>query len=281
METWRGTAALITGGGSGIGRALARALAQRGAHTYVADLDFAAARAVAGECGAGATALELDVRDPARFRACVDEVVGAHGRIDYLFNVAGIGVSGEAHEIPLEAWDRIIDVNVRGVVNGIAAAYPRMVAQGSGHIVNTASLAGLVATPLLTPYAMSKHAIVGLSTSLREEAAGLGVRVSVLCPAAVETPMLDADNPRDVPAIPWRPDTRRFLAKLSGKPYPVEALVEDALAAVSRNVGTIVVPGKARLVWRLARSLPGLVTRTTQRVLSEERALRSQPPLEK
>ena len=88
-------------------------------------------------------------------------------------------------------WDRIIDINIRGVIHGVHAVYPGMVARGSGHIINTASVAGLAPAPLLVPYATTKHAVVGLSISLRAEAAAYGVKVSVLCPSAIETPILD------------------------------------------------------------------------------------------
>ena len=118
-------------------------------------------------------------------------VVAEHGRLDLMFNNAGISLLGETQDLPLEQWNAIIDVNIRGVVHGVAAAYPVMIKQGSGHIVNTASMGGLMAAGLLTSYVMTKHAVVGLSLALRSEAAAYGVGVTAICPAAVNTPILD------------------------------------------------------------------------------------------
>ena len=100
-------------------------------------------------------------------------------------------MGGSTHELDSSHWDRIIDINIKGVVNGVLTAYPLMVAQGDGHIVNTASGAGLAPAVLTVAYTTTKHAVVGLSTALRPEAALHGVRVSVLCPGAVDTPILD------------------------------------------------------------------------------------------
>lgn len=274
MDKWNGTTTIITGGGSGIGRALARAIAARGGHVTVADIDLAAAQAVAAECGGGAAAVKLDVRDAKAFQQCVDGVIQKHGRLDTLFNNAGIGIAGEVYEIPAEAWQRIIDINIRGTLNGVAAAYPHMVKQGSGHIVNTASLAGLGPAPLLAPYSMTKHAIVGLSHSLRIEAAAYGVRVSVLCPASVETPMLDAPPPADIKDMPWTPDVRRFLTKLAGPPYPADKFAAEALRGVEKNAATIVAPARARMVWYLGRLAPGLVEAASKSAVASERASR-------
>lgn len=262
---------IITGAGSGIGRALALGQAARGVTVVAADLDEAAAVRTAAACGAGAWARTLDVRSRQATVELVSEVVARHGRLDYLFNNAGIGVGGEAHEIDGVHWDRIVDVNLRGVVNGVLAAYPVMVRQGHGHVVNTASLAGLGPAPLLTPYAMTKHAVVGLSNSLRIEAKRYGVRVSVLCPAAIETPLLDSMNPADLAAVPWTPDIRRFLTNLAGPPYPADAFAAEALAAIERNAAVIVIPGRARLAWRLGRLFPALAERASGHFVELER----------
>jgi NAD(P)-dependent dehydrogenase (short-subunit alcohol dehydrogenase family) len=274
MKSYTNQTAFITGGGSGIGRALAQALIERGAKVCVSDIDISAAQAVANECGANAKAVSVDVRDATALKGCIEQFANEHGRLDYLFNNAGIGIAGETDEIPLPAWQRIVDINVFGVLHGVLAAYPIMLKQGSGHIINTASLAGLGPAPLLAPYALTKHAVVGLSTSLRIEAAARGVRVSVLCPAAVETPLLDNDNPGEF-KIGWAPNIRRFLTSLAGPPYPVEKCAQETLAEVDRNAGVIVLPGRARLAWRLGRLFPSLVELVSQRAVQVERTTRT------
>ena len=163
MTHWQDKVVFITGAGSGIGRALAVALAQRGAKLTVTDINGDAASQTAQACGGHARKLALDVRDAAAVAAAVDEAAEAGGRLDVIFNNAGIGIAGETHELDVAHFDRILDINVRGVVHGVMAAYPRMVAQGFGQIVNTASLAGLGPAPFFTPYAMTKHAVVGLT----------------------------------------------------------------------------------------------------------------------
>lgn len=250
--------ALITGGGSGIGAAVGRLMARNGDTVILADIDAEAADAVAAEIvtsGGRAESARLDVRDAAAFNALADRVVADHGRIDVMFNNAGIGVGGPVEDLSAEHWQRIVDVNIMGVVNGVRAAYPHMIRQGDGHIVNTASLAGLVPSPLLTPYAMTKHAVVGLSTTLRIEAAEHGVRVSALCPGATETPILDSRGPEDL-----APNTgisaRDLLTKASGSPYPVEELAADLLKGIASNKAVIVAPRRARVTWLVNRLFP-------------------------
>ena len=168
-----------------------------------------------------------------------------------------IGIAGEIHELTDAHWNRMLDVNLRGVVNGVMAAYPLMVRQRSGHIVNVASLGGLGPTAFAVPYTASKHAVVGLSTSLRCEAADYGVRVSVLCPSAIETPLLDRGNPVDLPAV-WRPNMRRFFTPLLGDPYPPERFARASLDAVAANTAVIVIPGRACIAWRIGQLAPGM-----------------------
>lgn len=256
MTHWQDKIVFITGGGSGIGRSLAIALAKHGAKVTVTDINGDAASQTAAACGPQARASALDVRNAAAVAAAVDETAVAGGRLDMIFNNAGIGMGGETHELSVAHFDRILDVNVRGVVHGVMAAYPRMVEQGFGQIVNTASLAGLGPAPFFTSYAMTKHAVVGLSVSLRAEASALGVRVNVLCPAAIETPMLDSSNPADLPQPKFTFDARAFLTKLAGPPYPLDRFTDEALRGLQRNQAVIVIPSRARLVWRIGRWMP-------------------------
>jgi NAD(P)-dependent dehydrogenase (short-subunit alcohol dehydrogenase family) len=275
MTHWQGKIVFITGGGSGIGRSLAIALAQRGATLTITDIDGDAASRTAQACNGQARGLALDVRDAAAVAAAVDETAEKGGRLDVIFNNAGIGIAGETHELDVAHFDRILDINVRGVVHGVMAAYPRMVAQGFGQIVNTASLAGLGPAPFFTPYAMTKHAIVGLSLSLRAEASGLGVRVNALCPAAIETPILDSSNPADLPQPKWTPDARALLTKLAGPPYPVERFTEEALRGLQRDQAVIVIPKRARLLWRLGRWMPAAVEKGSADAVAEFRRTRA------
>jgi len=256
-----GKIAMVTGGASGIGRALGTALARRGATVVLADLDDVAAKSTAQEIGADAVAgAGLDVRDSEAFAELVANVVDEHGRIDLLFNNAGIGMGGEVAELTLAHWDRVIDVNLRGVVHGVAAAYPVMIRQRSGHIVNTASLAGLIPSPMLTPYAATKHAVVGLSTSLRGEAARHGVRVSVVCPGIIATPIWDKGNPEDLPDAPsLGAELDAVKATLLRRAYPPASLAEDVLRGVARNRPLIVAPSHARIAWGIHRLVPRLL----------------------
>jgi NAD(P)-dependent dehydrogenase (short-subunit alcohol dehydrogenase family) len=262
--------ALVTGGGSGIGLALGTELARNGASVVLADLDGdSAARAAEqlSQGGGNVVGRALDVTDLAAFSALADEVVADHGRLDLLFNNAGVSLGGPTHELTAAHWDRIIDVNIRGVVNGILAVYPGMVEQRHGCIVNTASGAGLVAPPFVAAYAATKHAVVGLSTALRPEAALHGVHVNVLCPGAVETPILDQGPDPGLPPLSSRTVTaREYLALVGQKPMPASAFARRALDGVARNRAVIVVPRSTRALWYLHRLSPAVTEMVTRRL---------------
>ena len=192
-STVSGKIAFVTGGASGIGAALSTKLVDEGAEVWIADRQVGPAQELAQRLSSGggkAHAIELDVRSYPPFAQAVAEAVQQSGRIDYLFNNAGIGVAGEVDSYALDDWNDVFDVNLRGVVHGIQAVYPIMIQQHSGHIVNTASMAGLVASPGAASYTASKHAVVALSKALRVEAERHGVQVSVLCPGVIRTPIL-------------------------------------------------------------------------------------------
>src|SRR5262245_56898285 len=193
LRSFDGAVAIVSGAGSGIGAALSADLALRRSEVVLADVDLADAEAVAAGIrsrGGLASARHLDVTSAPAFDAVVAETVKRLGRLDYVFNNAGIGVAGPAADYTLDAWDRILGVNLRGVINAVQAAYPVMIRQGFGHVVNTASMAGLTTSPGMIGYATTKHAVVALSLALRSEAASHGIRVSVLCPGVIRTPLL-------------------------------------------------------------------------------------------
>jgi NAD(P)-dependent dehydrogenase (short-subunit alcohol dehydrogenase family) len=256
-----GKIAFVTGGASGIGAALATKLVDGGAEVWIADRQIGAAQELAQRLdggGAKAHAIELDVRSYSSFERAVAEVVQQSGRIDYLFNNAGIGVSGEVDSYTLDDWNDVFDVNLRGVVHGIQAVYPIMIRQHSGHIVNTASMAGLVASPGLGSYTATKHAVVGISKALRVEAERHGVQVSVFCPGVIRTPIMTGGkygrmNISDEKVL------KKFWERL--RPMAPEVFAERALRAVLRGDAIIVVPGWWKAWWYLERLSPALSMR--------------------
>ncbi|CAA0132006.1 Putative oxidoreductase SadH [Mycolicibacterium vanbaalenii] len=260
-----GKYAIVTGAGSGIGAALCRALDLAGAHVLCTDVDPAAADATASSLSARAGAARLDVTDAGAVQAAVDDVVGRTGRLDLMFNNAGIVWGGDTELLTLDQWNAIIDVNVRGVVHGVAAAYPQMLRQGHGHIINTASMAGLTAAGQVTSYVATKHAVVGMSMALRSEAVPRGVGVLVVCPAAVETPILDKG------AVGGFVGRDYFLQSQGGKPYNADRLARDTLRAIDRNKAILVKPPVAHAQWLFARAAPTLMNRLAMRFVAGQR----------
>lgn len=263
-----GRSAIVTGAGSGIGAAIARRLVAAGAAVVLGDIDADRAGSVAEGCNGPGTAIaaRIDVSDAEAMNELVGKVKAEHGSLDMLFNNAGIGVGGETEHLTLADWDRVLDVNVRGVVHGIAAAYPLMVEQGHGRIVNTASLAGLLPAGLLTVYSMTKHAVVGLSLSLRVEAAAKGVKVMVVCPAAVETSILDAEGVGGF-------DVRRYVTTDQGvkTAMPPDVVAGEILEAVRKDKAILVTPRRARLAWAINRVSPSLGMLAGKRVVRSQR----------
>ena len=236
--------------------------------------DRASQRAgAAPQAVAHAHAIELDVRDYPSFERAVAEVVRQSTRIDYLFNNAGIGVAGEVDSYTLDDWNDVIDVNLRGVVHGIQAVYPVMIRQRSGHIVNTASMAGLVTSAGQASYPAAKHAVVAISRTLRIEAERHGVQVSVLCPGAIRTPILSGGR-----------YGRIAVSGVSeaGSSQGLGAIAADGtreirrarLRAVLRGDAIIVIPAW-KAFWYLERLSPALSLRLAKLALNRVRELES------
>ena len=270
-----GKIAFVTGGASGIGAALATKLVDGGAEVWIADRQIGAAQELAQRLdsgGAKAHAIELDVRSYPSFESAVAEAVRQSGRIDYLFNNAGIGVGGEIDSYTLDDWNDVFDVNLRGVVHGIQAVYPIMIRQHSGHIVNTASMAGLVASPGAAAYTATKHAVVAISKTLRLEAERHGVQVSVFCPGAIRTPALTGGKFGRIPGISDE-DLLKSWEQL--RPMAPEKFAERALRAVLRGDAIIVVPASWKAWWYLERLSPALSMRFAKVMLKRIRELKS------
>ena len=273
MAKFEGRVAIVTGGASGIGRVLCEALGQRGALVTVADLNYEGAEQVARgilQTGGEARAVQVDVTQRSEVEALVESAVHSHGRLDYVFNNAGITVGGEFRDTTLEHWQAALDVDLWSVVYGTMSAYRHMVRQGSGHIINTSSIGGLLPVPIGTPYAAAKHAVVGLSTSLRTEAAGLGVKVSVVCPGHVETSVSD----RVIYATQYSSEEALAQIMARGRTMSAADCAQIILRGVSRNRAIITVTPAARLVWWAYRLSPGAVIYLFQRMARQLRDLR-------
>lgn len=259
-QAFSGANVLITGAASGIGRALAEQLARADAHVTIIDRQAELAETVAAgirASGGQAVAEVLDITDYPATEAVYGRVAARTGRLDYAFNNAGIWMMGDAQAFSLEDWNRLIDVNLRGTIHGTKAAYALMLKQRSGHIINTASVAGLTPDPGCTAYSATKHAIVGLCKSLRVEASRHGVRVSALCPGVIQTPLLDGGGKfGKVLDIVKPEDMRKMWTRM--RPMPVEAFAEAALKGVVRNRPVIVAPFGGKLFWWMDRLSPSL-----------------------
>jgi NAD(P)-dependent dehydrogenase (short-subunit alcohol dehydrogenase family) len=267
MDIYRDKTCLITGAASGIGRGLSEALARHGARVVVADIDGEGAQRVASGIGERATARRLDVADAAAVEALVREVVASHGRLDYIFNNAGFAIHGETLDSTVEQWRRIVDVNLMGVVHGCLAAYRVMAEQGQGHIVNTASLAGLVGSASFSSYAMTKAGVVMLSKMLRFEGADRGVRVTAVCPGFIKTGIYENSTYNRV-------DQRDAFAQIPFPLMKLETAVEKILQGVARNQELIVFPRYARIFWWLTRFAPGLTVSTHLKTVRALRKIR-------
>jgi NAD(P)-dependent dehydrogenase (short-subunit alcohol dehydrogenase family) len=250
MQDFEGKVAVVTGGASGIGLALARRFAREGMRVVVADVERAAldeaTAALADASGAGnVLGVPTDVRDDDAVDALAVATFERFGTAHVLCNNAGVGVGGLTWTVPPDRWRWAVDVNLLGVARGIRAFVPRMIEQGEGHVVNTASAAGILTGPAMAPYFATKHAVVALSESLHFdlELTGASVGVSVLCPEWVRTNIADTERNRPsdvapvesgpVPGVDVDPEMMRALIQglIAGgmDPDDVAAQVVDAI----------------------------------------------------
>ena len=190
MQNLDGKVAVVTGAGSGIGEGIARAAANAGMKVVVADIDIGKAQAVAADLGENALACFADVSSLDSVEALRDAALEHFGGVHLLCNNAGVWIGALMHDADIKDWQFLINVNLYGVIHGVKAFLPLMVAQGEGHIVNTASMGGLISGPPEGLYTTTKFAVVGLSEALLMEVADKGVGVSVLCPGLVNTNLI-------------------------------------------------------------------------------------------
>lgn len=272
MEDVRGRVAVVTGGASGIGLALAEVLAASGARLVLADVDAAALEpAVAALRAAGADVIGVptDVADSGQVQALAEAAVDRFGSVHVVCLNAGVAAGGVSWELSTSAWQWVVDVNLWGVVHGVQAFVPRLVEQGEGHVLLTASIGGLIGSPGMAPYSATKHAVVGIAESLREDLrlAGSPVGVTLLCPGFTRTRMNDSGRtwparlgpPPAEGLAPGHPRLRaEFLARMDGAMEPRE-VAERAVAAIRAGDFWVVPDGgiAGRLREHLAPVLAG------------------------
>ncbi|MBN1881901.1 MAG: SDR family NAD(P)-dependent oxidoreductase [Deltaproteobacteria bacterium] len=256
------SASIVTGAASGIGRELARRLAILGARVYAVDIDEKGLLDTKERLGRDGVSMEihrLDVTDGNAVRELFERIAGERGRIDYVFNNAGIAIVAETQDMTGDLWRRIVEVNLMGVIHGATTAYRMMVKQGFGHIINTASLAGLVPVSSETAYTTTKFGVVGLSLSLRGEGRVLGVKVSVVCPGFVRTEIMQR--------VEVVGATREKYMQQMPPMMDVEKAVDVILRGVRKNRGIIPVGLDAWSLWLGYRIWPGLMTPINNKII--------------
>ena len=268
LRTYSDGVAIVTGGASGIGKALGEELASRGCEVVLADLNIDDAAAVAEKInaeGGRATAEPLDVSDADAVASLVQNTWERCGRLDYMFNNAGIALNGRFEDFEISHWRKVVEINLMGVVHGVKWAETVMSKQGFGHIVNTASFAGLFPWPTTIPYTATKYAVVGLSTAMRAELADAGIRVSVLCPGTILTPMIEngASSERWVGSYSQEKLDALFQ---NARGMDVDTFAEKALDRIAKNESVIVLPSAYKLLWNINRLSPPLAIGLSRKI---------------
>jgi 3-oxoacyl-[acyl-carrier protein] reductase len=258
MQAIRGKKALVTGAASGIGRALALALAREGADLYLVDRDevqLAAAAREAQGLGVSVVARVCDLTQPSAITAMVQSVLSGGGALNILVNNAGVAYYGATHDMTAEQWERIMAVNLLAPIQLVRELMPTLLAQDEAHVVNVCSIFGLVPLRKGAAYQASKFGLVGLSAALRAEY-GRDIGVTALCPGFVRTPMLET-------FATGKPGQQRHAipAWLCASPEQVAAV---AIRAIRRNKGLVVITPAARVLWWMARLSPGLLDWVTR-----------------
>jgi NAD(P)-dependent dehydrogenase (short-subunit alcohol dehydrogenase family) len=240
MQDFTNRVAVVTGGASGIGFGLANAFAAEGMKIVLGDIEAAALDDAVGKleaAGADVIGVRTDVSDAAQVQALADAAVERFGAIHIACNNAGVGAGGLSWEAPLDTWEWVFGANLWGVIHGVRSFVPIMMKQPEAHVVNTASIAGLVAGPFMAPYNASKHAVVALSETLYHEMALMAphVKVSVLCPGWVQTKIAESarnrpDSPENDPAT--SAGFAQVLKPLIDNGMPPEEVAAKVVAAI-------------------------------------------------
>lgn len=261
-KTFGGRVVILTGAASGIGLELARLLVRAGAKVHGFDIRWeeGSAGRIRGEASGSFTAHVLDVSDREQVEESFRAVHEGEGGIDYLFNNAGVTLLGETHKLPFERCLQLLDVNLMGVVNGIHAVYPWMVARGSGHIVNTASVAGVTGYATSVAYAASKSAVLELTRSLRLEAAAYGVRVTAVCPGYVNSGIFSQERI-------FGAERSQVVGSLPAAMLPPDAAARMMLEGIRKRRHIVVFPLSAKIFYMLGKWMPCVLGRAQRSLI--------------
>lgn len=249
-----GRTVVLTGAASGIGRAMAQQLSAAGATVHALDVNAAGLDSLVAENHGPGTihSAVLDVRDRQAYAEVIRGVREISKSIDFLFNNAGVTQLGEAQNIPFERWQRLLDINLMGVIHGCQLVYPIMIAQGAGHIINTASIAGGTGYATAAAYTASKGAILEFTRSMRSEATAYGVKVSVACPGYVDSGIFAQDNIVGA-------DREAVINDLPVKMMTPNEAAGHLLHGVIKGRKSIIFPFSAVFLWTLSNWAPALI----------------------
>ncbi len=274
MNIFSGKVTLVTGGASGLGEGLCEELSRRGAKVVVTDINKEAAHLLAKrlqQTGGNVEAVSLDVTNPQSVAEVISTVIDSYGRIDYVFNNAGIAVGGEFQELDLVTWQRVVDVNLLGVVYVMYTAYKQMISQRSGHIVNIASMYGLMPGPLCAPYVATKHALSGLTQSVASEAKNLGIKMTLVCPGYIDTNLFKSG------AYGKSVNAEQIKTRIPLKFIDVPTAVTNILRGVENGQLIVAFPRYVHLFWWIYRLSPQLSLLINNLIMRNQRQHNDSP----
>ncbi len=267
MKDFNDRIVVVTGASSGIGRAIAVELASHGATAVLVGTNLQRleeSRKLCEDIGATAHVQQADVADAAAMQTMANTVINEIGVPDVLVNNAGVVMSGLIHEVEPEEWQRLIGINIMGVVHGCRYFLPAMLQRGrGGHIVNMASAAGLIGQPGMSTYCATKHAVVGMSASMRYELSGQGIGVTTICPGYVQTPILN--NLKLVGKLDTGKVRDKVASDMKRNKLTAEDVARRTAKAIRQNEAFVTIGRDARAAYLGKRFAPGIMDRMFSR----------------